>query len=87
MSEDLEMRRRRAVYRAAHRGTKEMDFLLSRYAAAHLDQMSEDELGRFEQLLSLPDPELQRWCMAAEMPADAAFADLIGELRKFHGLK
>ncbi len=87
MSEDLDMRRRRASYRAAHRGTKEMDFLLSRYAQVHLDQMDEEELERFEQLLALPDPQLQTWCMAAELPADAAFADLISRLRTFHGLK
>ena len=50
---DLELRRRRAAYRAAHRGTKEMDWLLGRYGAAHLDAMSEAELATFEQLLSL----------------------------------
>ena len=28
MPDDLEMRRRRAAYRASHRGTKEMDIIL-----------------------------------------------------------
>ena len=34
MPDDLEMRRRRAAYRASHRGTKEMDIILGRYAEA-----------------------------------------------------
>ena len=31
---DLGMRRRRALWRATHRGSKEMDFLLGRFAEA-----------------------------------------------------
>ncbi len=36
MGEDIEVRRRRAVWRAGHRGTKELDLLVGRFAAAHL---------------------------------------------------
>ncbi len=84
---DLELRRRRAAYRAAHRGTKEMDILLGRFADAHLEDMEASELGVFEELLSLPDPELQNWIMSQDKPSDPAFADLIRALRKFHGLE
>ena len=38
---DLEIRRRRAAYRAHHRGTKEMDWLVGRYADAHLAEVRE----------------------------------------------
>ena len=34
MTDDVERRRRRAVYRACHRGTKEMDWILGRFRAA-----------------------------------------------------
>ncbi len=56
MPDDLEMRRRRAAYRASHRGTKEMDIMLGRYAEARLPGMQDDELDAFERLLALPDP-------------------------------
>ena len=54
MTDDLEIRRRRAAYRASHRGTKELDIVLGRYAAARLAAMTEDELGRFERFLACP---------------------------------
>src|SRR6185436_18374500 len=56
MTDDVETRRRRAAYRACHRGTKEMDWILGRFAQAALQGMSADGLGVFERLLALPDP-------------------------------
>jgi antitoxin CptB len=68
---DIEIRRRRAAYRAAHRGTKEMDWLLGRYATARLDTMDEDALTVFERVLSLPDPQLQGWIFDPQASAKA----------------
>ena len=86
MTTDLEHRRKRAAYRAAHRGTKEMDWLLGRYAAARLDEMSEAQLTAFEVLLDAPDPELQVWIMDTATVPDARYAALIRELRAFFEL-
>jgi antitoxin CptB len=86
MSDDLEIRRRRAAYRACHRGTKEMDIVLGRYAAARLDAMPEDELGRFERFLALPDPVLSEWFTHGAAVDDAEFATLVSDLRSYHGL-
>ncbi|NJO56504.1 MAG: succinate dehydrogenase assembly factor 2 [Rhodospirillales bacterium] len=83
---DLDTRRRRAAYRAHYRGTKEMDFLLGRYAAAHIATFDEAALTRFEQFLSVPDPDLQRWFLAPEMMAGTDFADLVADVRRFHGM-
>lgn len=83
---ELENRRRRAAYRAAHRGTKEMDWLLGRFADARLGAMSAPELTVFERLLSIPDPDLQKWILRPQMLTGSEFLSLIGELRLFHGL-
>ena len=40
MTDDVAIRRRRAAYRASHRGTKEMDLILGRYAVARLPDMT-----------------------------------------------
>ena len=61
MTDEMEIRRRRAAYRASHRGTKEMDFILGRYAEAHLPGMTAGELDDFERFLALPDPVLTEW--------------------------
>jgi antitoxin CptB len=87
MGDDIDSRRRRAAYRASHRGTKEMDWVLGRYAEAELGAMSADALALFEQLLMLPDPDLSDMILPPHTPAPAEFADLIASVRAFHGLK
>ena len=85
MTDDLDTRRRRASYRAHHRGTKEMDVLIGRYADARLGTFSSDELTHFETFLNLPDPMLQAWVFTGSR-ADAQFQDLVTDIRIFHQL-
>ncbi|MGF1650975.1 MAG: succinate dehydrogenase assembly factor 2 [Hyphomicrobiaceae bacterium] len=87
----LDTRRRRAIYRANHRGTKEMDWLLGKFAEAHIGEMSGAELQTFEQLLALADPDLQGWLMdtPSRRPLaspDPRFGHLISRIRAFHGM-
>ena len=86
MIADLDARRRRAGYRAAHRGTKEMDWLLGRYAEQRLPAMGEAELAHFEQLLGEPDPTLQHWILDGTAVPDDRYVELIATLRVFHKL-
>ena len=82
----LEARRRRALYRAMHRGTKEMDWLLGRYAMAQLPAMSEAELAEVERLIALADPDLQSWILEGGPRADSGLDALVDRIRRFHGL-
>lgn len=84
--DDLDTRRRRAAYRAGHRGTKEMDWLLGRYADANLADMDQAALDRFEQFLALPDPELHGWIVNPATIEGREFADLVSAVRRFHAL-
>jgi len=86
MTDDLQMRRRRAAYRASHRGTKEMDFVLGRYAEAHLAGMDEADMADFENFLAQPDPVITEWFALGSAPVEPEFAALIAALREFHGL-
>jgi antitoxin CptB len=86
MSDDIDSRRRRAAYRANHRGTKEMDWILGRYADAVLAGMSAETLALFERLLTLPDPDLRDMILPPQTEAPAEFAELIAAVRSFHGL-
>lgn len=88
MSEDLETRRRRALWRAHHRGTKELDLLIGGYASSYVASMDIEELADFEDLLVRQEPELQRWLLAPQPPKDVApeVETLVGAIRKFHGL-
>jgi len=54
----LDDRRKRLLFRCWHRGTREMDLILGRFADAEIASLSDDELGQFEQLIEVPDPDL-----------------------------
>ena len=87
MTDDVEMRRRRAVYRACHRGTKEMDWILGRYAQAAVPAMALDRLGLFERMLALPDPDLQDMILHPELMPGGEFAEIVAAVRTHHGLE
>lgn len=86
MGDDAEMRRKRALYRATHRGTKELDLMIGGFARAHLDKFSAAELSLFEKLLTMQDPALQTWVLDGHRPDFPEFGALIDDIRRFHGL-
>lgn len=63
MQNDPDTRRRRALFRATHRGTKEMDWLLGRFAESEIEKFDDAQLDAFEQFIDLPDPEIQEWLL------------------------
>jgi antitoxin CptB len=83
---DLGMRRRRALWRATHRGTKEMDFLLGRYAEQMLDGMNTADLVLFERLIDTADPEIEQAVLDGTSLGAHDLDELIDRLRRFHGL-
>jgi antitoxin CptB len=87
MSDDLDTRRRRALYRAEHRGTKELDWLIGRYAAARLPDMDTAALTRFEQLLTMSEVDLHKWIIDPDTLVDTTFERDIYAIRAFHGLE
>ena len=54
----LDDRRKRLLFRCWHRGTREMDLVLGRFADAEIVNLSDEELGQFERLIEVPDPDL-----------------------------
>lgn len=60
-SAGLDPRRKRLLYHTWHRGTREMDLLLGRYADATIGDWTDDDCGQMEALLAVPDPDLYAW--------------------------
>jgi antitoxin CptB len=87
MTDDVASRRRRAAFRANHRGTKEMDWLIGRFADARGADMQPPMLTEFERLLQMPDPELHDMILYPEIAPAGEFMALIAQLRIFHGLE
>ncbi|MCB9993471.1 MAG: succinate dehydrogenase assembly factor 2 [Hyphomicrobiaceae bacterium] len=82
--ESLETRRRRLAYRAAHRGTKELDLILGGYAQRHLSRLDEPGLDAFERLLNEEETELQAWLLGSETPPPHVDGPLIARIAGDH---
>ena len=70
-SEGLDERRRRLLFRAWHRGMREVDLITGRFADAHIATLSEAEVDDFERLMDVPEPDLLAWIMG-QAPTPAA---------------
>lgn len=66
----LDPRRRRTLYRARHRGMREMDILIGGFAEARIASFDAAELEAFEALLEVPDDEMFGW-VAGRTPVRA----------------
>ena len=65
-STDIEIRRRKARFRAQRRGFREVDLVFSAFADAHLDSLDANELAQFEALLNVADWQVYGWFMGHE---------------------
>ena len=83
-SDGLDARRKRMMFRAWHRGTKELDILLGSFADQHLGELSDDELDAFEKLMEVPEPDLYNWIAGREPLPDNYQGPLIERIIAFH---
>jgi antitoxin CptB len=83
-SAGLDIRRRQLLFRSWHRGMREMDLIMGRFADLSIDQLSESELTEFESWIDLPDRDLLAW-ITGEEPVPAQFdSPLFQRMRQFH---
>ena len=72
-SAETEIRRKRLLWRATHRGIKEMDLILGGFVMKHLDQFSEAEIGDLERIMEIPDQDMLSWATKqADVPPEHA---------------
>ena len=70
-SAGLDIRRQKILFRAWHRGTREMNLLMGRFADAALAGLSDTELDEFERLIEVPDQDLFSWIIGdADVPPE-----------------
>jgi antitoxin CptB len=76
-----EMLRRRTMWRATHRGTKEADMLVGGFADRWLDSMDTAERAWFEALLDEQDVDIMAWAFAKETPPEQYHGRMLERLR------
>jgi antitoxin CptB len=82
--DELELRRRALRYRAWHRGTREMDLVLGRFADTQAATLSADELAQLEALLQVPDPDLFGWILGRGLVPPEHDTAVFRRLLEFH---
>src|SRR5712692_261996 len=79
----LDDRRKRLLFRCWHRGTREMDLILGRFADAEIANLSDDELAEFEYLMDVPDPDLYAALTGNVPPAPEFASRLFDRIKSF----
>ena len=77
-SDGLDDRRKRLLFRCWHRGTREMDLILGRFADAEIASLGDGELGQREPLIEVPDPDLYA-ALTGDQPLAPEYASALFE--------
>jgi len=64
--DNISINRKRLIFRSWHRGTREIDLLLGRFADAHLPQFDAEQLALYDRFLNNSDPDIYNWLTAQE---------------------
>jgi len=83
-SSGLDDRRKRLLFRCWHRGTREMDLILGRFADAEIATLGDDELTRLEHLIDVPDPDLYA-ALTGDKPLAPEYAGALFDRIKARG--
>ncbi len=83
-SAGLDARRRRLLFRSWHRGIREMDLVLGRFADAQIGALSEAELDEYESWLEIPDQQIFSWVNGSQPVPGHVDTALFHRLRDFH---
>lgn len=83
-SENLDPRKKRILFRAWHRGMREMDLVMGRYVENAVDAMSEAELDQLEALIDELDADLLSWVTGAAEVPERADTPVFRAMKAYH---
>jgi antitoxin CptB len=83
-TDGLDPRRKKIIFRAWHRGMREMDLIMGRFAESNIDHMSDVELDIFELLIEAPDRDLLAWITGREPTPENYDTAVFQALKAFH---
>ena len=78
----MEIYLKKLLFKASHRGTKEMDIILGSFAEKNLETMNEENLKLFEEILEIPDPDLYKWFTSEDVSIPEKYTALVKEILK-----
>lgn len=64
--DNISITRKRLIFRSWHRGTREIDLLLGKFADAHIPQFDAAQLAAYDRFLNNSDPDIFNWITGQE---------------------
>jgi antitoxin CptB len=81
MDDSADLRRKRALWRAHHRGTKEADLVVGGFADTWLHALDDAGFAWFEALLEEQDVDILAWAFGTATPPPAFDGPLMERLK------
>jgi antitoxin CptB len=78
-----DIRRRRLLFRATHRGTFENDLMIGGFVRAHLASLTEADVDALEAVMEMPDTDLANWLTGREPIPEEEETPMLRRMREF----
>ena len=83
-SDGLDVRRRRLLFRSWHRGTREADLIMGRFADVHIESFGDAELDEYEHVLEALETDLLAWVTGVSDVPSEHDTPMFRRVRDFH---
>jgi antitoxin CptB len=83
MHEDLLILRKKLLYRANYRGTRELDMIIGGFAKARVPGFSAEECDALAEILELPETSLAAWLLGQEDVPEQVRSPMMEQLLAF----
>ncbi len=81
--DNLSIKRKQLIFRSWHRGTREMDLLLGRFAEAHVPAFGAPQAADYERFLKNSDPDIYNWITGQEPVPPSEDGEVVALMLKF----
>jgi antitoxin CptB len=82
--DNISINRKKLKFRSWHRGTREIDLLLGRFADAHLDSFTPEQIDLYDRFLNNSDPDIYNWITRQEPVPPAEDSAVVKLLLDFY---
>ncbi len=85
--DNISITRKRLIFRSWHRGTREIDLLLGKFADAHIPGFGAGELALYDRFLNNSDPDIYNWLTGQEPVPPSEDSTVVQALLAFYKQK
>lgn len=85
--DNISIKRKQLLFRSWHRGTREIDLLLGKFADSHVPGFGAEELALYDRFLNNSDPDIYNWLTGQEPVPPAEDTAVVQLLLAFYRQK